>query len=115
MKSNKPNKKVVITMLALVVSLSIWFTAGIPAYFYALYLEGNWAKAEPKTKAELEKFLHLYSLHEIEPKNSYWGHQYILKKGEILMQYRLLWRKDTPLDVVYDVDNNIKSIFTSYE
>jgi hypothetical protein len=93
-----------------------WFTAtGGTAYFYALCLENRWSKADPKTKSELEGYLHLYSLVQIDPKTSLWGRSYVLQEGERMMQYRLLWDKKCPLDVVYDKQNNIKAIFTSYE
>ena len=101
--------------IALVAAL-IWFTAdGGPAYFYALHLESKWSKADPKTKADLEKYLHCYSLREIKPKDSMWGNGYELKSGERMMQYGILWNNNCPLDVVYDKDDNISAIYTSYE
>jgi hypothetical protein len=115
MKTKNPYIIAWIAILVLIIFPLLWFVAGVPAYFYALYLEGNWTKAEVKTKKELEQYLHLYSLHKIEPNDSFWGNNYVLKEGERIMQYRILWRKDCPLDVVYDENDNIKTIFTSYE
>ena len=89
MKTKNPYKIAWAAILATIIFSFIWFTAGVPAYFYALYLEGNWTKAEPKTKNELEQYLHLYSLHQIEPKDSFWGHQYVLQAGERMLQYRI--------------------------
>lgn len=40
---------------------------------------------------------------------------YKLKSNERMMQYQILWNKDCPLDVVYDQNNNIVQIYTSYE
>ena len=101
--------------IALVAAL-IWFTAdGGFAYFYARHLESKWSKAGPKTKADLEKHLHCYSLQEIPPKDSRWGSGHELKSGERMMQYGILWNKKCPLDVVYDKDDNVRAIYTSYE
>ena len=103
------------TAIALIAAV-IWLTAtGTTAYLYALHLESKWNKAEPKTKADLEKYLHCYSLREIQPKESMWGNGYNLKDGERMMQYGILWNKKCPLDVVYDKDDNISAIYTSYE
>ena len=105
-----------IILLAVIISVVTWLTLrGDIAYIYALHLENNWIKADPKTKNELEQYLHLYSLHKIEPNQSMWGNKYNLKTGERMMQYRILWHKKCPLDVVYDSKNNIKKIYTSYE
>ena len=103
------------TAAALIAALA-WFTAtGTTAYLYALHLESKWSKAEPKTKVDMEKYLHFYSLREIQPKDSMWGNGYELKDGERMMQYCILWNKNCPLDVVYDKDDAIRAIYTSYE
>ena len=103
------------TVIALVAAI-IWFTAiGGTAYLYALHLESKWSKANPKTKVEMENYLHCYTLREIQPKDSMWGNGYELKSGERMMQYCILWNKNCPLDVVYDKDDNISVIYTSYE
>jgi hypothetical protein len=99
-----------------ILALFVWFTAiGGTAYLYAIYLEDKWVQVDPKTKKELEQYLHLYSLHQIQPSESMWGKEYQLHAGERMMQYRILWHKQCPLDVVYDQGDNIKRIFTSYE
>jgi hypothetical protein len=93
-----------------------WFTwIGGTAYGYASYLEAKWIKDHPKTKGDLEKYLNLYSLHQIDPKTSMWGWHYELQPGERMMQYRILWNKNCPLDVVYDESDKIIHIYTSYE
>lgn len=98
------------------VAALIWLTAsGTAAYLYALHLESKWSKAKPKTKTDLEKHLHFYSLREIQPHDSPWSNGYELEDGERMMQYRLLWNKNCPLDVVYDRNDAIQAIFTSYE
>jgi len=46
---------------------------GFLAYMYAVHLEEQWMPAKPKTKAELEVFLHCYSTKIIQPSESLWG------------------------------------------
>jgi hypothetical protein len=87
--------------------------AEIAPYFWALHLEAKWNAANPKTKAQLESFLSLYSEHEIQTSQSMWGHDYQLQPGERMIQYRLLYTE--PLDVVYTSSNTIVAIYTSYE
>ena len=113
---NKRTKLFGITAATALIAALIWFTAdGGFAYIYALHLESKWSKADPKTRADLEKYLHCYSLREIQPNDSMWGNGYELKNGERMMQYCILWNKNCPLDVVYDKDDAIRAIFTSYE
>jgi hypothetical protein len=107
---------IVIAFVCCMIWFATWFTmTGGTSYFYALCLENAWSKADPKTKSALEKYLHLYSMVQIDPKTSLWGRNYVLQDGERMMQYRLLWDKKCPLDVVYDRNDNIRAIFTSYE
>jgi|AntAceMinimDraft_17_1070374.scaffolds.fasta_scaffold292274_1 hypothetical protein len=101
-------------LLVVVLVIIYWLTAnGVTAYFYASLLEYRWVKAEPKTKPELEQYLYLYSTEMIQPSQSMWGWDYELKNDEKMVQYLLLWK--APLDVVYDSNDNIKMIYTSYE
>ena len=94
----------------------VWFTyIGGAAYIYAGYLESKWVPADPKTKEDLEKHLRLYYTRTIDPKESMWGKRYLLSDGERMIQYCILWHRQCPLDVVYDNDDNIVRIFTSYE
>lgn len=101
---------VFIALLAVVV---IPWLHSITAYVYALSLEESWSRANPQTKAELEKHLSLYSTRTIQPSQSGWGKGYVLADGERMIQYRILWNAE--LDVVYDSSDNIEAIFTSYE
>ncbi len=87
--------------------------SGYPAYIYAGYLESKWVAASPQTQSDLEKVLNLYSKHSIDPKDSMWGYDYVLKNDEKMIQYLILWK--APLDVVYNRNDEIKRIFTSYE
>ncbi len=89
------------------------FCYAVIPYFYACYLEGKWSKAEPNTRAELDKFLHLYSTRQISPTESLWGRDYKLGDGERMIQCKILW--NVPLDVVYGKDDRIMMIYTSYE
>ena len=102
--------------VAALVTAAAWFTAaGGTAYLYALHLESKWRQAAPKTQADLENQLHGYSSREIQPKDSIWGSGHELQPGERMMQYRILWNKNCPLDVVYDPDGQVRAIYTSYE
>jgi len=82
-------------------------------YAWAIHLEGRWRPASPKTKAELESYLSLYSQRDIQPSRSSWGRDYQLRLGERMTQYLLLW--NAPLDVVYSSNDMVISIYTSYE
>ena len=86
---------------------------GIVAYLYAGYLEDRWARAHLQSRADLERYLHLYGTKQIAPRESCWGHDYVLKPGESFLQYQILWH--APLDVVYDSSERIRVIYTSYE
>ena len=100
--------------MASVVIIFIWFTSvGGTAYTYALHLEEKWSKANPQSKLELERHLSLYSEKQINPFESLWGRDYQLKENERMIQYNILW--DAPLDVVYDNNDKIIRIYTSYE
>ncbi len=93
--------------------MTFLIATGFLAYMYAVHLEDQWVPADPKTKAELEAFLHCYSARVIQPKESLWGRGYKLRSGERMVQYLILW--SAPLDVVYDAEDNIKATYTSYE
>ena len=94
--------------LLLIVSL-----LGPVPYMWALHLEEKWSALQPKTRSQLESCLSLYSRHEIRPSESMWGRSHVLRDGDRMIQYLLMWR--TPLDVVYDHDNRVVQIYTSYE
>jgi len=87
----------------------IWFAP----YVWASHLESKWHPANPKTKAELESFLSLYSQRDIQTSQSDWGRDHQLQPGERMTQYLLLW--NAPLDVVYTSNDTIVAIYTSYE
>jgi hypothetical protein len=107
-------RNLIIAVTVALVAVIIWFTAnGSTAYLYALYLECKWQPQNPKSKLELEQYLHLYSTKVIQPTDSEWGRNDKLNKDERMMRYLILW--SAPLDVVYDRSDNIKAIHTSYE
>ena len=97
--------------LVIVTAWFIW--SGTLGYFWALHLESRWVPAAPRSRADLERHLFLYSTRIIEPRESAWGRGYQLKPNEFMLQYRLLW--SAPLDVVYDDGGMIQAIYTSYE
>ena len=107
-------KITILLVVVLIIIFMVWLTAtGGTAYIFALILEDRWTKANPKTRIELEQYLYLYSTKTIQPSQSMWGWDYELKNGEQMVQYLLLW--NAPLDVVYDSNDNIRMIYTSYE
>lgn len=98
----------------LFVSLSVLlFLTGVPGYLWALHLERSWSRTAPASRADLESHLALYSTEIISPSQSAWGCHYILMPGERMIRYNLLW--SAPLDVVYNSDDRIRRIFTTYE
>ena len=106
-------KKIIIAIIIFFLSFFIFSSTG--HYFIALFMESRWNKVDPKTKEELESYLYFYNTKIINPTNSMWGCKYDLNDSEKMLQYQIMWDKNCPLDVVYDSNNNIKVIFTSYE
>ena len=82
-------------------------------YMAASRMEATWRDNGPQTRAELESYLNLYSTQGIVPSQSCWGRRWKLAPQENMVQYLILWH--APLDVVYDREDRIKMIFTSYE
>jgi len=98
---------------ALIIFLLLAFF--VTPYLWALHLESKWQAADPKTRADLEHCLSLYSRHEIQPSQSSWGNRYQLQPGEHMIQYWLLYSPSAPLDVVYTTNDMIAHIYPSYE
>jgi hypothetical protein len=96
--------------LLLLVFLFYLFALG--PYIWALHLESKWRPADPKTRAELESHLSLYTKRDIPPDQSGWGRDYKLQSGERMTRYSLL---GSPLDVVFTSNDSIVAIYTSYE
>jgi len=82
-------------------------------YWWALHLESKWVPAHPKTRAELESHLSLYSQHEIPAAKSPWGKNRPIESGERIVEYDLLYL--APLDVIYTTNDTIAQIYTAYE
>jgi hypothetical protein len=106
------------TLLALVAVAAVLcsisrFLLPNPAYLYALHLEGQWTRARPKTMAQFESHLSLYSKRGVQPSASGWAPDYKLKDGEKMVQYTILGAAD--MEVVYDKYDNVVTIITSYE
>ena len=88
----------------------LYFTPA--SYLYCLARESAWI--ECKSKNELERsLLCFYTSRQISSKDSMWGRDYEFRKGERMVQY-LIFSKE-PLDVVYDEENKVIRMFTSYE
>ena len=95
---------------AIVVGLVVWDGA---AYIYACRMEASWSRANPQTRADLEQHLSLYTTRTIHPSQSDWGSNHQLAPGERMLQYRILGAAE--LDVVYDTNDRVRMIYTSYE
>ena len=96
--------------LSLLIFLFYLFAAG--PYLWALHLEARWRPADPKTRAELESMLSLYTKSDILPEQSSWGRDHHLQSGDRMTRYSLM---GSPLDVVYTSSDAIVAIYTSYE
>ena len=83
------------------------------AYMYALSIEDDFMKSE--TQADLERIVVPCSAapKQIPPSASAWGGNYVLKDGERMVQYMI--KDHAPLEVVYDHQNRVQAVFTSYE
>jgi len=92
--------------------LILWVAWWAP-YMWASHLELTWFPAKPKTRVEMESYLSLYSTREIQPSKSDWGRKHVLREGDRMIQYMILWA--APLEVVYDCNNNLLTFYTSYE
>lgn len=106
--------RTLLAVLALSIGLpGTWVAADTGSYVWALHLESKWWQAKPKTRTEMESYLALYRVKTIQPQESMWGNRHLLKPGEQMVQYMILW--NAPLDVVYDRDDRIVARYTSYE
>ena len=85
------------------------------SYEWALHLESKWMAANPKTRADLESCLSLYSRHKIQPTQLGWVRGYPLQPGDQMVEYWLLFNAGTPLDVVYSANDRIVKMYASYE
>lgn len=59
-------------------------------YFWAIHLESKWFPAHPQTRAEMESFLSLYKARYIQPAESEWGRDHVLRVGDRMVQYMIL-------------------------
>ena len=106
------------TLLSAILILSVLLAVGrtflpIPAYIYASMLENSWSRANPRTMAELESHLSLYSKKPVDVSASEWAPNYELKDGERMIQYTILGAAN--MEVVYDENDAVITIITSYE
>ena len=104
-------RRAAIVLVAMILGIVVLWACPL-SYFYCLAFESSWLAA--RTEAELEQRIHaFYRKHTIAPSQSMWGHQYSLRPGERMIQY-LIFGKE-PLDVVFDSEARVVTIFTSYE
>lgn len=80
-------------------------------YIYCLLREKFWLAST--TKGELESRIHApYSQKVINPSESSWGGDHVLREGQKMIRYRILGE---PLDVVVSAEGTIDTFYTSYE
>lgn len=104
-----------ITLLLSLVLVSFFVFSSSGHYIVALLMERQWAKANPKSRRDFEQYLYCYNKIQIDPKQSLWGKHYTLLDGDVMIQYQICWDKDCPLDIVYDSNDQVRAVFTSYE
>lgn len=119
--------KILSVLLAIfLITIIVWFhNTGVFSYIYTLNLENQWNKLEESNKLlskktsrmDFEKILYkipfLVKHKKVTPAQSGWGNDYKMQDGEIMIQYTIASKCD--MEVVYDSNNDIVVIFTSYE
>lgn len=88
------------------------FALPYASYFLADPYYENLIRQKVKNKAEVESNLFFYSTRKIKIEDSLWGKRYKLKTDEYCQQYRIL---NQPIDVVYNSNDEVVTIFSSYE
>ena len=98
------------TAIFTAITLAVFFP--YVSYFLADYQYERIVRMNPQTKTEVERLLFLCRSRQIDIKeSSLW--YYSLKPGEECYQYLVLGRE--PIEAVYYVRGNLKTIFCSYE
>ena len=82
------------------------------SYLYCCMRENAWLSAQDQKQLE-SRIVAPHEQAEISPSQSSWGRDHQMKSGQRMVQY-LIFGKE-PLDVVYNSDDSIDTIFTSYE
>lgn len=85
----------------------------IISYWLADYEYEKLVQLKPVTKDGVERILFLCTVKQIDIKKSLWGNTYQLKSGEVCYQYLILGRE--PIDIVFNQDNHVEAIFSSFE
>ena len=103
-----------VAIVGISVALCLWlFKTDSGHYVFCLMNDTRWMKAQ--TQNELEGMIWSYNSIPISPSRSLWGNSYSLKEDERMIQYHILKDTNCPLDVVYNSEGQIQSLFTSYE
>ena len=89
------------------------FFPSLITYPVAIYQYEKLVEANPQVKNTVEKSLFLYRSQTIDIKDSLWGKATTLKDGEYCQQYLILNRE--PIDVIYDSEERVLRIFSSFE
>ena len=104
-------RKTILVAAAVLVGASVLFP--FATYKLADYEYEKLVQAKPSTKVEVERILFLYSAKQIDIKISSWGKTYQLESGDVCFQYLILGRE--PIDIVFNQENHVKAIFSSFE
>jgi hypothetical protein len=103
----------VVTGFIVLVAVGILLLYASPlSYLYCLSRENSWLKATDEKELE-HRLIAFYSKSAITPEKSSWGRDHVLRDGQRMTQY-LIFGKE-PLDVVYNADGTVDTIYTSYE
>jgi hypothetical protein len=100
-------------ILLAAVFLGAYIIFRIISYYLADHEYEKLVQIKPATRVEVEQVLFLYSAKQIDIKKSMWGKTYQLESGDVCLQYLILWRE--PIDIVFDKENHVKAIFSSFE
>lgn len=113
MKTKKQTAFRILLVFISVVALGILMLYVSPlSYLYCVSRESSWLKAtnEKDMESRLGAF---YTKRAISPGVSSWGRDHVMKNGQRMTQY-LIFNKE-PLDVVYNADDTVDTVYTSYE
>jgi hypothetical protein len=83
-----------------------------PYFVASIQYEMLWPNQQ-LNKYDVEKKLFFYTAKEIPITDSSWGKTYKMKQGESCWQYNILWTE--PIDIVYDENQKVVTIFASFE
>ena len=91
----------------------LYFSRSIIIYPLATYQYERLVELDPPKRADVEKQLHFYRAKPININDSFWGKGLELKSGEYCISYLILGSE--PIDVIYDSNDKVIHIMSSFE